>query len=400
MVSLKKNGLRELLELLSPSMFLLLFNGFILYNILSAYNVIAPILGGYFGVISFCLYLLYFFGWAYVFKQMRSSLKLLMVIHMGIYLNAFVITLLFYFFYKQGMTPAINQSLGLLIIWSALFALAFYLMRSDKVFLLKINNISIVVLAIFMLFYIFTTGSLTLNLSLVSDLDEDSISGYQGIARNFLIISLLSVCFIDNKFSNLIIMVLSLLIFFFLGARSEFVAFILVAFLLLSVKLKDNNKYFLFFIFLTVLTSFSFLIFKDFFLNSRQLQIFNYSESSSWMARSEFEEIGMMKIKNNLVLGDFGGHLKNGSELGGYIHNSLSAYANYGLIFYVGYILISVVATFDSFMNFFKNTYSKDWSYAFSINCASLFLILFTKPVFWVVPFFAWGIYFSVKSKT
>ena len=249
----------------------------------------------------------------------------------------------------------------------------------------------------FIVFYVTSTGSIMLDLKMVSDGDIEEVSGYQSLARNLLVITVLLICYSKRAFNTFFLIITAIFCFFYLGARSEFVALIFFASIFVLIKTRYQKN--IFFVILASLLGalVLFIVFQDELLASRQLQLLDLSDSSSWNAREELEKAGIKQILDNPVFGLFGGHVLNGG-VGRYIHNSLSGYINYGLYFFISYMFISIFTTVKSFIYMTRNPRQSEWWYSFSINICCLLLILTAKPVFWPIPFFAWGVYYGAKS--
>lgn len=379
----------------TPYIFFALFGGFVIYHLALAYRLFPSFLGGYFGVACAITAIFYFFRLPKILQYNFTSNKLLAFLHFSIFIYALMVTILATF--EDIANLAIQQSFNTLILWFALFTLGFYFLRSNIQKSVRLNYIFSLFFLGFIIFYIISTKSAMLKLTTISDVDPSDITGYQTLARNLLVISLFLLCYSQKTLNTLFLILSFIFVFFFLGARSEFVAFLLISSLFMLIKTMNNSKYLIVTILSLVGAFILFFAFQESIMESRQFQILDYSDSSSWSAREDLKEIGVKQIIDNPIFGLFGGHVLNG-QTGDFIHNSLSAYVNYGLFFYIGYMLISIYATFDSFLRVIKNSNSSEWLYSFLINSACLFLILTTKPVFWGVPFFAWGIYFSIRS--
>jgi O-antigen ligase len=131
----------------------------------------------------------------------------------------------------------------------------------------------------------------------------------------------------------------------------------------------------------------------DHLVTSRQAEVFDLEEASSWVARMELQERAIAHILESPVLGQFGGHVEFG-KTSGYAHNFLSAWVNYGFFGVALYLYLIVVATVGSGLKIWKKkTVPAYWELTFLFNAVSLILVFVSKSVFWPVPALGWGVY-------
>lgn len=388
--------IEKIYRIITPYLFFALMSGFIIYHIAAAYSFFPLFLGGYFGIVSAAIACLYLPRFLRVLTSNIRTNPILTYLHFSIFIYALVVTLVASF-YNDIFAEAVNQSYSMLVMWFSLFMLGFYLMHSNVIKTVRLSYIFYIFFLVFILFYVVNTGSVMLDLKMVSEGDVEEVSGYQSLARNLLVTVVLLICYSKKAINTSFLVITAVFCLFYLGARSEFVAFIFFAILFVVIKTRYHKKYF-FVILATLLGALTlFVVFQDELLASRQLQLLDLSDSSSWNAREGLKEAGIKQILDNPVFGLFGGHVLSGG-VGRYIHNSLSGYVNYGAYFYFNYMFISIYITLNSFYRVLKHPNQQKWWYSFSINSCCLILILFSKPVFWPIPFFAWGVYFGVKS--
>lgn len=391
--SLTRLNVESFYQAITPYLFFSLFAGFVIYHLCVGYQLIPAFAGGYFGVVSLIIAAIYFFRIPKILSFNFKNDGLVSFLHVSIFVYALTVTLISQYDYNH---PVVLQSINTLVMWISLFTLGFYLVRANIKKTFKINYLFFILFSVYIIFYIVTTQSVMFNLSTVLDDEVEGVSGYQSLARNFFVISLFLLS-ISSRAVNIITLTLaSIFVLFFLGARSEFAVFILLSAVYMLLRSRNNYKYFIISLISILLISILFIIFKDNILDSRQFQLLDYSDSSSWNAREQLKEEGMRVISNNPIFGSFGEHAASG-DIGRYIHNALSSYVNYGLYFFIIYIFISLYATTLSFLNILK-TNSNVWTFSFLINLGCLLLIIFAKPVFWPIPFLAWGVFFGAKS--
>ena len=66
-------------------------------------------------------------------------------------------------------------------------------------------------------------------------------------------------------------------------------------------------------------------------------------------------------------------------------------------VFFVLFMINSLYITISSFKKYMK-TNSQKWSYVFIFNFSCLAIVCISQPVFWAIPFMAWGVYIGAKS--
>ena len=375
---------------LASLFFFLVFPSLIIYNLLVVNNYIPPFLGGYFGEIVALTAICYL---PFIIYTINESLKAsfnFTLFGISAFLLATLITVTSYF--ANISFYAINQSLILIVMWFALYNLGFFFNQNEHPKLSKYMLIFCFSFCIYMIYQFFFTGSLGFlqNTDSIGN-DESNLSGYQAIARNFLIISLFTYSFIKNKFIQMLLLTLCTFAIFSIGARSEMIAFILsIVALNLTLTLRNKTNFITSIIILSIFI-FGWIALSNNFSDSRQLQIFDFQKSSSWTARQVFQDDALRTISKNWFWGDFGSHV-HGESVGYYAHNALSAYVNFGLVFFLIYLILNFLFLTISFIKLLKSKHPQVWIFAFLMCFVSFFLVITTKPVFWSVPFFAWGL--------
>ena len=98
-------------------------------------------------------------------------------------------------------------------------------------------------------------------------------------------------------------------------------------------------------------------------------------------------------IQEHPIWGSFGSHVTRGS-IGSYAHNYLSAWENYGLIGVTTYLMLTIVAcVVGAYRCFGGGRYSTLWLFSFVVNTICLILVIVSKPVFWPLVAFGWGLH-------
>ncbi|WP_180023415.1 hypothetical protein [Acinetobacter sp. YH1901134] len=375
---------------LSSYLFFLVFPTLIIYNLLVANGYIPTFLGGYFGaIIGFTAICYLPFFLLSTNENIKTSLNLTLF-GLGALLLAILVTASSFF--SNVSIHAVEQSALMIVMWFALYNLGFFFNQIEHKKLSKYMLVFCFLFCFYLIYQFFFTGNLGfLQKTEINSVDETNLSGYQAIARNFLIISLFTYSFTQNKYIQILLLGLCAFAIFSIGARSEMVAFILSLITLNLILIFRNKANFITSIVIISIFIFGFMFFNSQFSDSRQLEIFDLQQSSSWSVRQQLQENAIQTISNNWFWGDFGSHA-NGDNVGNYSHNVLSAYVNFGLIFFVTYLILNFLFLAISFFKLLSNKNSQVWIFSFLMCFVSFFLVITTKPVFWPVPFFAWGL--------
>lgn len=378
---------------LSSFCFTLLFVGFALYHTLVINHIIPAFLGGFFPLASVLSFLLLSPFLIRFLKQSLETSLLLSFFQIVMFVVASLTTFI-YIYYDGLFSAAVLQSLLILFLWLTLILVGYYFAQYPKDKLLK----SFIIFSSFYLLYIFyymiSNGSVILSFGVTEDFEHGQVSGYQGIARSFLLIAFVCVAFLNHRLHSFIASIGFAITLFAIGARSEFYAFIaaiLAYHSVLSFKIKSSIiVIFALFLSITLLGAY---FFED-ISESRQFQVFNLDQSTSWSAREEFKARSIQQISQNPILGNFGGHVRDGFS-GANAHNIVSAYNNYGLIFFILYLLLTIATTIKSAVSLINNPNSKEWGFCFLLSFTVLLLLFTAKSVFWEVTYLSWGVFFG-----
>ena len=235
-----------------------------------------------------------------------------------------------------------------------LFKYLLYFMLGVKFFDINKNVLLISIIIIFIGFF---------NLLNVNTLSIDFFKLHNPYERSVLASSadiLVVVYFIfllkerKKRIKNIFQLSITALILFFLfigGSRTTFILFLVSYLLVFGVKFK---YIFIFGLTLVVLINDQFIEIisnierlKDY----RVLKLLSYKEDTSYIARNKLFDSGLNDILENPLLGKFGGQLTSsitdatGRRWGGYIHNILSYYRQFGLIPFILLVNLLVHST-------------------------------------------------------
>ncbi|QTP58977.1 hypothetical protein HNO53_09835 [Billgrantia antri] len=377
--------------------FFVLFPGFILYHTLVAMGMMPAVLGGLFGVVSVLMFIVYC-------ALLPSQLFVLSSATRGYALVtlSFFVYVLLWSAVNYGLTggsvmqAALVQTVETLVLWLVLFLLG-YRVPLDSPRLTRAFWIAFVLIAGYLALHVATTGQWMFFARRMIEVEAevgDSVSTYQGYARSALVLLVFLIAVSERAVVRAALIVVGAFVMFVLGARSELYAFLALSALLLMLWAGMSVKYML--TLLAVVGVLMALVVSQFeaLSGSRQLQIFDLSGTSSWLARQNLGQRAVEQILSSPVLGRFGGHIASAEVTGGYAHSMLSAWVNYGLLgftLYVGLTLSAFAAA--AYRLLFLGDRGAGWVFAFSLNFVCLLLMVLAKPVFWPLPALGWGAY-------
>jgi hypothetical protein len=377
-----------------------LFLGYILYNIFILFGL-PSFLGGYFGGATLLGFIVFSLLLKSTIKNICKTSLFFSSLVIVSFLWVIIVTLVSIL--DGSNSQARMQSYTLLITWLPLFCTGFYIVLAEKEKLKKISVFLLILFSFYAVYHVISTSTYMLPFTKGGDVDDENFATYQGIARNLTIIGVFLTAYISSKLKNLACVLMLSALLFLVGARSEFYAYMLITLgyhALVAFKLKSS--------FLVILT---FIVFSagiainyyEELQSSRQFNISDLSQDASWALRNEMKEYAIEQIKTHPILGNFGGHGyfddTQGNSIGSYSHNILSGYQNYGLLFFLSYGAMCFFSFFYSLRKLIQAPKDSDWVFAFLLTFLTAFLIIFSKSVFWQVPYLAWGVFMGVLYK-
>jgi O-antigen ligase len=175
-----------------------------------------------------------------------------------------------------------------------------------------------------------------------------------------------------------------------LGSRSHFFSLLCVilatiGFAMIRGRSKIGPIVFLIVAVMTVYFSWEIL------LETRAAEILDLGSSASWQERQGVQALAIDVIRANPLVGDFAYHLREIGP-GGYAHNALSAWTQFGLI---GFLLYGALIVYFTLLSFARSLSSRSqhglWQIAFALNLSALVMAIASEQVFSEVPALAWG---------
>ena len=375
----------------------ILFPGFMIYHTLLAMGVIPAFIAGLFGPVSAIYFILFLALLPFTYKKNLSACPMYYV-SVLLFFAYCIIWMIFHYFIIQEpyVKMASIQSVATLIKWSALFFIGMHFSFEKTAVLNLVTGFFIIVFWGLMYFTI-VTGNVIFIASRFFNLPNDvAVASYQGFSRSALVVAVLLLCLQKSFYRRILTAMAGLFVLFILSARSELYGFLFFCAVYFSVLSLRNVKWFIICVCIGLAAAFFISASIDRLSKSRQLEIVDFEESSSWTERQNLQRIALQQIAENPVFGLFGGHIDATGSKGGYSHNALSAWLNYGLLGFLLYLGLTIIATFHSALYFFKyGPLSTRWTLAFAINSICFLLVIVSKSVFWSLPALGWGLYIN-----
>ncbi|MEM0333695.1 MAG: O-antigen ligase family protein [Candidatus Aenigmatarchaeota archaeon] len=377
---LKKTKIAEFLNFL---VVILLFFGYAFYNILIFSGYISPFLGSYWVFLSLVSFLVLLpIGLKEVIRTFVLPSDLLeKVFYVYVLYNLSI-----YFWYLVITKPQIFYIDIFVWSMSGLFnTILMYLI--GYTLSIKRSYIIIYTCLFFILFSLLLISFISSDFTYIAfnpkTIDEN-LSTYQGIARSILVISVILLAYyIENSFFlTYVIFLLTNLMLFIIGSRTDFVVFI-ISYILTLILFRFG--YFLKSIILSVviliISVTSFPSFYDLVYNSRIFTLFDLSQNESYNLRRYYLASALEKIKESPIFGDYGFYVFL-DGIGSYPHNVfLSAWVNLGVVGFVIMIIIYMLLIFNYTKHvyiFILNKIEKDINIKYYLTLLSLLLYIVT----------------------
>ncbi|WP_108444324.1 hypothetical protein [Halomonas denitrificans] len=376
---------------LSGAGLLVLYPGYLFYHTLVALGLIPAFLGGMFGLMTVLLAALYLPLLPYL---QRDLLSLVPGYALGVIgLLGFVLVWSGAGYLVEGgtaMRVAAIQSVETVVLWLVLFLLAYRLPLEAR-WLVGGMWLAFAITVIYLAVFAATTGQVMFVARGLGESTEE-VSTYQGYARSALVMLVFLIAVSRSALARAAVIGLGSFVMFLLGARSELYGFLLLAMGLLMLWSGMSARYLL--ILLAVLGLGVATVVSQFeaIAESRQFQVLDLAGDSSWQARQQLERAAVEQLLAHPLIGEFAGHVSASGGSGGYAHNVLSAWVNYGLPGFVLYLGLTLTALAGAtYRMVLCRDLSACWVFAFALNAVCLLLMLIAKPVFWPLPALGWG---------
>lgn len=352
--------------------FFLLFPGFFFYQTLLGLGFISAFLGGYFAIISLTIILPLLFFYVTDIKNGENYFSTT-DLHFFIFLTYFLLVTIVNF--SSGANSLIVQKHILSIIYFInIFIIFKTISLNERDF--KIISIAAMMAMSAIIFYYSNNGSFYLA-TLGTSKNPESVATYQGFSRSYLLTFIVAIAFIKTAIARFIIYSIAASALFLNGARSEFVAMLLLVPAIEIYYSKYKISILIIISLIAAIISLNIEYISSILPDNRILELANLSQSSSANLRHQLTIQAINTINENPILGDYASY-----KSGDYSHNILSAWVDIGLFGFIFLLFILLRPAFLLFFNgFFLRTKSDDFLLAFSLMCITL-LLVFTSTTF------------------
>jgi len=373
-----------------------LFPIFLIYQSLGALGVIPLFIGGGFGATGavFSLLMTIPFLMMLLFRRPRRQAYFILsfvILWVGVTL-IIIVNITFpppYLVNSAALGEVTRLHMGSMVYWYVLFLSGLFWGHFSR-------RYAQVIIFVFVFISIIMLANAQLIKMLFHPGNTEGASTYQQIARSIAIIGMLALAYVRSWAATFIIYILLIASLFFIGARSEFAGTLALAPIVFLLSCKDIRARVILISLLILCGTIFLLVFAhqipEWMSGSRQGGLLELSDDSSWLARQRLLEIGVQAIMDSPFFGDFAGEITHGG-VGGYIHNILSAWRQYGIIPFLLFIGLLVYGTVDAADAVFRRGENDSIAkLSLYFNLTSLLLLLAAKGVFWPVVAFAWGL--------
>jgi O-antigen ligase len=219
---------------------------------------------------------------------------------------------------------------------------------------------------------------------------DQSVSTYQGVGRSVLVAAVVSAGLTPIYWRQLVLLSCATLLLTSLGSRAHLFTSVVLVVIVLGISMIRARRRAALLFFLLVAAAGVYAGWAV-FLETRAGEILDLASSTSWGMRLEVQSLAISVIRAHPVLGDFGYHLREVGP-GGYAHNALSAWTQFG---FLGFLLYAGLITYFTVLSTRRvmstGGSSAAWRIAWLANTSSMILGLSAEPVFSALPGLGWG---------
>ncbi len=279
--------------------------------------------------------------------------------------------------------PGHEELAATLVMWVALMCLGFLLPLRSRPFITLLR-------ATWALMMIVALASTDISQLRFLATSAEDVASYSQMARSVFIVSAIVVVTSQSIRVRLPAALLSVVVLFLIGARSELYGFV-AGYALVEFLINRDSAFGRVMLALSVIGGLSAIAANlEMLQASRQLEILNLSESSSWIARDYIQQQAWGQILESPIFGIYAGHFVFGE--GNYAHNALSAWVSLGLPGFAIYLALCVISAWVSTQALMRSPGNSYAQLATLLSIPVLILVIIAKPVYWELPPLAWAL--------
>lgn len=298
----------------------------------------------------------------------------------------------------------------ILIFYMILYLIYYYILREDyitveviwfqaKVILYAIFNILIAIVFYnnmtdnkFKILILFST--MILSFFVFFNIDYEVLRytlAYQLVGGILPLFAIFAIFTLDKKILKFFLMTFIAILLFLIQSRASFYAFCVVYLIFLLKEMGFKNFFFIVLFF--IVFSFIFLMITNIELDQRMFAITQLNKDGSFNERIEQFKYGFEAIKNNWFFGQYGGQViynegaiySNG--LGSYMHNWLSFWRQFGIIFFIIFTIFYFSRLFMIFELWINNYKYSDFIFYLGLYMSVNILLFhsYNYPYIWFV---------------
>ena len=290
---------------------------------------------------------------------------------------------------SEWTSPVMTESFATLTIWVALFFVGARF-PSRPPGLRWVSSLSwLLVLLCFA--HAFYAGGFPAGPFLAfANAEEGGHSTYQGIGRSLLAVgAIAALAWRPDSLVAVGSLVAAAVLMLTLGSRAHFFVLCLLIVLHVSLLLVRRQTFLRGAFSLAVLLAVA-ATSLNLFLETRAAEIVELAESASWTERGQANERALAVIAERPLAGAFGYH---SWDEAGYAHNLLSAWTQYGLLGFLGCVLLMLSATLLAIAGYRRGDGQRAaWLVAMYLNVVCIVLAVASEPIMSsAFPALAWG---------
>jgi hypothetical protein len=283
----------------------------------------------------------------------------------------------------------------MLVFWLSMFFVG-SMLPVEQVAMRRAAFLSLVVVFSVLLFAVYEHGSiLGPYLAFSPATDGDIVaSTYQGAGRSVIVAGLVAAACARKVHNQVFLLLLTTLALLSIGSRTYLVASVAVSVVTVVFGIARARRGLSIILFIVLIAA-GILFLRPLFFETRAAEILDLASSTSWRSRLQLQSLAVGVIQASPLFGDFSYHLREIGS-GGYSHNALSAWTQFGLVGFLLYCALLVAFLAHSVIQLLRvGADDPVWRVALSLNIAAAIVAL-AEPVFSPLPALGWG--FTVRA--